>query len=347
MLDLMELLLVLADLPILQLSIQNLPEVQHDEHATTSRHRVTSREESEVQLVIRCAKEHDIQVRIRGGGHDYEGLSYTTDFGNPFLTLDLFNMRNVTVYSVEKTAWVGAGSTIGELYYKISEKSPTLGFPAGSCPTVGVGGHFSGGGYGVMLRKYGLAVDQIIDAPLVDAHGRILDRKLMVEDLFWAIRGQREKESLTQFLTRWREEVDKVEEMDDKTVMSLLMNAFRAGELYTEFCRRPPSSYQEVYNTAWEYGEAENLNKRKRELEEGYAKTEHYKKKLYGVLGCCRVRDEVSTLRSEQSSTKTTTAAVVARPGEVSRCHRSGRRPDCLESGRRCFAIADHHLPHC
>ncbi|VFQ73985.1 unnamed protein product [Cuscuta campestris] len=83
---------------------------------------------------------------------------------------------------------------------------------------------------------------------------------------------QREKESLTQFLTRWRDEVDKVEEMDDKTAMSLLMNAFRLGDLYTEFCRRSPSFYQEAYNIAWEYAEAEFLNKSKRELEEGYTK---------------------------------------------------------------------------
>ncbi|VFQ61401.1 unnamed protein product [Cuscuta campestris] len=91
--------------------------------------------------------------------------------------------------------------------------------------------------------------------------------------------GQREKETLTQFLTRWRDEVDKVEEMDDKTAMSLLMNAFRSGDLYTEFCRRPPSSYQEAYNTAWEYAEAEVLNKNKRELEEGYTKSKSDKPK--------------------------------------------------------------------
>ncbi|VFQ91075.1 unnamed protein product [Cuscuta campestris] len=91
--------------------------------------------------------------------------------------------------------------------------------------------------------------------------------------------GQREKESLTQFLTRWRDEVDKVEEMDDKTAMSLLMNAFRSGDLYTEFCRRPPSSYQEAYNTTWEYAEAEVLNKSKRELEEGHTKVKSDKPK--------------------------------------------------------------------
>ncbi|KAJ4847313.1 hypothetical protein Tsubulata_031491 [Turnera subulata] len=70
-----------------------------------------------------------------------------------------------------------------------SQRKAGLAFPAGVCPTVGVGGHFSGGGYGMMLRKHGLAADHITDAQLIDAEGRILDRKSMGEDLFWAIRG--------------------------------------------------------------------------------------------------------------------------------------------------------------
>ncbi|VFQ77344.1 unnamed protein product [Cuscuta campestris] len=69
--------------------------------------------------------------------------------------------------------------------------------------------------------------------------------------------GQREHEDLTKFLTRWKDEVDKVEEMDDKTVMSLLVSGLRSGELYKEFWRRPPQSYQEAYNTAWDYADAE------------------------------------------------------------------------------------------
>ncbi|VFQ61984.1 unnamed protein product [Cuscuta campestris] len=55
---------------------------------------------------------------------------------------------------------------------------------------------------------------------------------------------QRGSENLTQFLTRWKEEVDKVEEMDEKTVLSLLLNGLRAKELYKEFCRKPPATWR-------------------------------------------------------------------------------------------------------
>ncbi|KAL0352753.1 UNVERIFIED_CONTAM: Berberine bridge enzyme-like 28 [Sesamum angustifolium] len=88
-----------------------------------------------------------------------------------------------------KTAWLGAGATLGMLYYNIAIRSPRLAFAGGFSPTVGVGGHFSGGGWGVLLRKYGLAADNVIDARIVDVNGRILNRNSMGEDLFWAIRG--------------------------------------------------------------------------------------------------------------------------------------------------------------
>ena len=140
-----------------------------------------------VQATINCSRKHGLQIRVRSGGHDYEGLSYVSDL--PFVVIDLINFRSVNVDLDDKTAWVQAGATIGEVYYRIAEKSKTLGFPSAIAHTVGVGGLFSGGGYGAMLRKYGLSADHIIDAQLVNVEGRILDRKSMREDLFWAIRG--------------------------------------------------------------------------------------------------------------------------------------------------------------
>ena len=148
---------------------------------------VAAKHESHVQATVICAKTHGLEIRIRSGGHDYEGLSYVSSV--PFVVLDLFNLRSISIDIANETAWVQAGATLGELYYGIAEKSNVHGFPAGLCPTLGTGGHFTGGGYGTMMRKYGLSVDNIVDAQLVDVNGRILDRESMGEDLFWAIRG--------------------------------------------------------------------------------------------------------------------------------------------------------------
>ncbi|CAN1156918.1 O-acetylstemmadenine oxidase, partial [Linum perenne] len=71
----------------------------------------------------------------------------------------------------------------------IAKHSSQLAFPGGICPTVGVGGHLGSGGFLTLIRKHGLAADNVIDASLVDARGRIFDRRAMGEDVFWAIRG--------------------------------------------------------------------------------------------------------------------------------------------------------------
>ncbi|XP_016455674.2 berberine bridge enzyme-like 21 [Nicotiana tabacum] len=172
--------------PILQAYIRNR---RFFNSSTTSKPViiVTPTEESHVSSAVLCTKETNLQLKIRSGGHDYEGISYISDV--PFIMLDMFNLRSISINVNDNTAWVQAGATLGELYYNIWTKSNVLGFPAGVCPTVGVGGHLSGGGYGNMLRKFGLSVDNVLDARLVDVNGRIWDRKAMGEDLFWAIKG--------------------------------------------------------------------------------------------------------------------------------------------------------------
>ncbi|KAE9591599.1 hypothetical protein Lal_00038823 [Lupinus albus] len=148
---------------------------------------VTPLQESHVQGAVICAKNMSIQIKIRSGGHDYEGVSYISN--EPFIILDLFNLRNISVNLEQETAVVQTGAILGEVYYKIWENSKVHGFPGGACHTVGIGGTISSGGYGNLLRKYGLSVDRVIDAQIVDSEGKILDRKSMGEDLFWAIRG--------------------------------------------------------------------------------------------------------------------------------------------------------------
>ncbi|KAL8508096.1 hypothetical protein ACS0TY_018595 [Phlomoides rotata] len=149
---------------------------------------ITALHVSHIQAAITCGKAHKMQMKIRSGGHDYEGVSYWSDVPD-FFILDMFNLRTINVSINDESAWVQVGATLGEVYYRVAEQSSTHAFPAGVCPTVGVGGHFSGGGYGNMMRKYGLSVDNIVDAEIIDVNGRLLDRNSMGEDLFWAITG--------------------------------------------------------------------------------------------------------------------------------------------------------------
>ncbi|KAF2310740.1 hypothetical protein GH714_016856 [Hevea brasiliensis] len=138
---------------LLQSSQQNLRWV----NSTTSNNPlliITPFHESEIQAAVLCSKNQGLQVRVRSGGHDYEGLSYLSQ--TPFIIIDLMNFRSIEVDIADETAWLQSGATLGELYYAIGKESRVHAFPAGLCPTVGVGGHFSGGGFGTLLRNMDL-----------------------------------------------------------------------------------------------------------------------------------------------------------------------------------------------
>ncbi|TXG57891.1 hypothetical protein EZV62_015720 [Acer yangbiense] len=215
--------------------------------------------ESHVQAAVICSKHLRIHMRVRSGGHDYEGLSYVSEFETPFLLLDLVKFRSINVYIDDNSAWVQAGATLGEVYYRISEKSHVHGFPAGLCTSVGVGGHITGGGYGSLGRKYGLSADNVVDARIVDVNGRVLDRAEMGEDLFWAIRGggggnfgvilswkiklvhvpetvtvftvtKTLEEGATKILYRWQQVADKLDEHLFLQVLIQLTNTTQKGK---------------------------------------------------------------------------------------------------------------------
>ncbi|CAN6207526.1 unnamed protein product [Urochloa humidicola] len=151
---------------------------------------VAAAEPAHAQAAVVCGRRHGVRLRVRSGGHDYEGLSYASlDPRERFAVLDLAALRGVRVDAARAEAWAGSGATLGEVYYAVGAASRALAFPAGVCPTVGVGGHISGGGFGTLMRRHGLAADNVLDAVLVDSAGRILNRTTMGEDLFWAIRG--------------------------------------------------------------------------------------------------------------------------------------------------------------
>lgn len=158
---------------------------------------IIPKSKEEISSIVLCCRESFFDIRIRSGGHSYEGISSSSSIAlnnktitsAPFVIIDMVSLDKISVDLKSKTAWVEGGATLGQTYYAIAESSNVHGFPAGVCPTVGVGGHFSGGGYGFLGRKYGVSADNVVDALLVDAKGQILDREAMGEDVFWAIRG--------------------------------------------------------------------------------------------------------------------------------------------------------------
>ncbi|CAO2187069.1 unnamed protein product [Urochloa humidicola] len=143
----------------------------------------------DLQRSILCAVNASLAIRVRAGGHSYEGLSYTSENHVPFAIVDVSNLNRIRVDTSTATVWAESGATLGELYYTVWKANQTLAFPGGSCSTLGLGGFISGGGFGVLVRKHGIAADNVLDATLIDAGGRVLTRDTMDDDVFWAIRG--------------------------------------------------------------------------------------------------------------------------------------------------------------
>ncbi|CAL5010263.1 unnamed protein product [Urochloa decumbens] len=143
----------------------------------------------DLQRAVLCAVNTSLAIRVRAGGHSYEGLSYTSENHVPFAIIDVSNLNKIRVDAAAATVWAESGATLGELYHAFAQESKTLTFPGGSCSTLGLGGHVSGGGFGVLARKHGIAADNVLDATLIDAGGRSLTRDTMDADVFWAIRG--------------------------------------------------------------------------------------------------------------------------------------------------------------
>jgi FAD/FMN-containing dehydrogenase len=136
-----------------------------------------------VRVVTFCAKS-GTSLCIRGGGHNVAG-SGTSDGG---IVLDMQNMKRMSLDDGERRITVGGGTTWGEL--DRMTQSYELATTGGLVSTTGVGGLTLGGGIGWLMRKYGLACDNLCDATLVTADGQV--RTVSADqdpELLWALRG--------------------------------------------------------------------------------------------------------------------------------------------------------------
>jgi hypothetical protein len=142
---------------------------------------------ADVADVIHCVnfgRENGLLVSVRGGGHNAGGLGLCDDG----LVIDLSGIKFVLVDPKERTVKVGGGNVWGEVDHATHPFG--LAVPAGIISTTGVGGLTLGGGVGYLARKYGLTIDNLLEADMVLADGTFVTVNANENaDLFWAIRG--------------------------------------------------------------------------------------------------------------------------------------------------------------
>ena len=139
---------------------------------------------ADVAIAVRFARQRDLEIAIRGGGHNVAGTAVCDDG----IVVDLTAMRDVRVDPEVGTARVQGGALWGDVDQ--AAQAHGLATTGGIISHTGVGGLTLGGGIGWLMRKHGLSADNLLAAEVVTADGEVLRASLdQHPDLFWALRG--------------------------------------------------------------------------------------------------------------------------------------------------------------
>jgi len=139
---------------------------------------------ADVMAAVNFGRDNGLSIAIRGGGHNGPGLGSVDDG----LVIDLCRMRGVRVDPAARTARVEAGCTQGDVDH--ATHAFGLATPAGIISTTGIAGLTLSGGHGYLSRKYGLSIDNLLEADVVLADGSFVTAsKDQNSDLLWALRG--------------------------------------------------------------------------------------------------------------------------------------------------------------
>jgi FAD/FMN-containing dehydrogenase len=138
----------------------------------------------DIAKIVALGRDQDLRLAIRGGGHNGAGLG-TVDDG---IVIDLAMFKDIQVDPVARTVRVGGGTTWGEVDRATGKYG--LATPSGIISTTGVGGLTLGGGLGHLTRRFGLSIDNLLEAEVVLADGSLARASADEHpDLFWALRG--------------------------------------------------------------------------------------------------------------------------------------------------------------
>ena len=141
-------------------------------------------EAADVIGAVRFANAHDLDIAVRGGGHNIAGNA-VCEGG---LLIDLTPMKAVRVDPAARRAWVDPGCTLGD----VDRETQAFGLavPTGINSTTGIAGLTLGGGFGWLTRPFGMTVDNLVGADVVTAEGEMVHASETENpDLFWALRG--------------------------------------------------------------------------------------------------------------------------------------------------------------
>jgi len=139
---------------------------------------------ADVVAVVNLARENNLLLSVRGGGHNVAGNSICDDG----LVVDLSLMRGVQVNVAERRAYVQGGATWADVDHETQLAG--LATPGGAVSTTGVAGLTLHGGMGHLRRKYGLSLDNLVSVDIVTADGQLRHASESENaDLFWAVRG--------------------------------------------------------------------------------------------------------------------------------------------------------------
>ncbi len=139
---------------------------------------------ADVMAAVKFAREQDLEISIKGGGHHVAGHA-VTDGG---LMIDCSAMKSVRVNPEERRAWVEPGALLHDV--DVETQAHGLVLPGGFISLVGIAGLTLGGGFGYLSRSLGLTIDNLQTVEMVTADGEFVTASESENpDLFWALRG--------------------------------------------------------------------------------------------------------------------------------------------------------------